>query len=490
MKIRLSKPLLVGGAVAVGAAGAIAFDYPHFDFGQKVQEQLQNLSWQLFGIGKPLTETAPAVPQPYRTAAQAASDQIELAKSLKAEYLTREAGNALDMMVLFPDAEKPTHIIGCVEGGRQAIGTWPDGTTKFNPSVQRIDIKTGAVETILRGMIACDPVKLTPWGTIIAGEETDDGGLYEIIDPLGTTNHTITNRAAGTVAAPGGAASANVAKRPALPVLAYEGIAILPSGITYLGDEERPGTTRKDADGGAVYKFVPAVPHPGGNIADLSQSPYVAGSNFAMQVSCVGNNQQVGQGCEIGAGAWIAIRGAFARNDADSLGATGYYRPEDMALDPYYADEAHPAAVRFCWANTGNEGAQNYGEVMCAVDTLPTVSSATRRTVITNRFIEGGGRFTQVDNLEFQPGTRNLFLIEDNANGDILSCLPDGADEDIKSDGCIFVASVKDQSAEPTGLVFSADGRTAWLSIQHSNDALMPKVDDYATDDLIKITAK
>jgi hypothetical protein len=240
----------------------------------------------------------------------------------------------------------------------------------------------------------------------------------------------------------------------------------------------------------AFPEAVPYRMHDGGLISDLSESPYVAGSVYAMQVSCIGNGQQAGQGCEIGAGAWIPVRGAFARKDADSLGATGYYRPEDMALDPDYGDTANPEAARFCWANTGAEDADNFGEVMCAVDRAPNSALATRRTVSTNRFIEGGGRFTQVDNLEFQPGTGILYLIEDNPNGDILACLPDGEDNDIKSDGCVFAVSLKDPSSEPTGLVFMGDGSKAFLAVQHSNDALLPNYDDYPTDDLVEISVK
>jgi len=48
--------------------------------------------------------------------------------------------------------------------------------------------------------------------------------------------------------------------------------------------------------------------------------------------------------------------------------------------------------------------------------------------------------------------------------------------------------SVVDSSAEPSGFTFSADGKTAYVSIQHSNDSLMPNHDDYATDDILKIT--
>jgi secreted PhoX family phosphatase len=79
-------------------------------------------------------------------------------------------------------------------------------------------------------------------------------------------------------------------------------------------------------------------------------------------------------------------------------------------------------------------------------------------------------------------------VVEDHENGDIFACLPDGADRDIKTDGCIRILSVRDSSAEPTGLLFSPDGTTAYLSIQHSTDDRMPLVDDYPTDDLLVIT--
>jgi secreted PhoX family phosphatase len=105
-----------------------------------------------------------------------------------------------------------------------------------------------------------------------------------------------------------------------------------------------------------------------------------------------------------------------------------------------------------------------------------------------NRFVEGDLDFNAFDNLAFQPTTGNLYVIEDHNNGDVFACLRDGADRDIKSDGCVKMLSVKDTSAEPTGFIFSPDGRTAFVSIQHSNDTNMPLVDGYATDDLLIIT--
>lgn len=125
---------------------------------------------------------------------------------------------------------------------------------------------------------------------------------------------------------------------------------------------------------------------------------------------------------------------------------------------------------------------------MCGVDSAPLTADADTRTVVVNRFVEGDTDANQFDNLEFQPKTGNVFVIEDHDNGDIWACLRDGKDRDIKTDGCVKMLSVKDSSAEPTGFIFTADGKTTYLSIQHTDDANMPNVDDYPTDDVIKIT--
>lgn len=324
---------------------------------------------------------------------------------------------------------------------------------------------------------------------MLVGEETNGGGAYEIIDPLNVTNHTVTNRAAGTIVDANGNPSANIVKRSALPAMAWEGIGMLPNGVVFAGDELRPGSPA-NADGGAMFKFVPTVPRAAnaGAISNLNQSPLAAGQVFAMQISCRNTTQQFGQGCEIGNGAWVPVNAATARADANTVGATGYYRPEDLELDPMFKDAANPDAVRFCWTNTGNEGAKNYGEVICGVDSAPLTASSTQRTVVVNRLLEGDIDFNQPDNIAFQPNTGNVYVIEDHPNGDIFACLPDGADRDIKTDGCIKIISLKDTSAEPTGFFFAPDGKTAYLTIMHSDDALMTPLDDYRTDDILKIT--
>jgi len=497
-KVSLAAALLTVPALPVQADDD---DNNGNDFGARIEQRLHRSSMHWFGIQGPLGPSAPPTTGAYRTSTQKAEDQVLIADSLKAEYLSRTIAHNADQFAFWPSDENPTHQIWCIEEFnpsviKNAAGQelfLPGGLVKkWMPGVQRINLRTGAVDTILRGTAGCDGLRRTPWGTILATEENDFGNAYEIIDPLNVTNQTIVDRVNGTVVDENGLPSMKIVKRPALGTFAWEGIAILPSGIVYAGDELRPGEpfagagNGPDGDGGAIFKFIPANPRTAtGPIGQLSESPFVAGNLYAMQVSCT-TGQQYGQGCEVGNGAWLSVNAANARTDAFKMGATGYYRPEDLELDPMYKDAA--GGIKICWMDTQNRGAQMYGELVCAVDNVPMAASSSQRTVVVNRLLEGDMDMNQHDNIEFQPLTGNVYVIEDNANGDIFACLPDGTDRDIKSDGCVKILSVKDSSAEPTGFKFTADGRTAYLSIQHSNDTNMPKVDDYGTDDLIKIT--
>lgn len=494
----LFKHTAIAAAVAAFGMNAKLGHADSADFGAHVEQQLKAKAEKLFGIEQPLSTSAPATTGAYRTAAQSAYDQVSVAKGLKVQYISRSSAQNADMMLLWPNGQNPTHIISAVEeSSPHKIGMLPSGIDKLTPSVQRVDLATGAAEIILRGLSSADGIRMTAWGTLLVSEENSSGNAYEIIDPLHVTNHTVINRALGTIVDADGNPSNRIVKRSALPTMAWEGIGMLANGVVIAGDELRPGSPG-NADGGAIFKFVPSIVYSpaSGPISDLEQSPLAAGRIYALQSSCVNNTQQFGQGCEIGLGAWIAVNATSARADANSSGATGFYRPEDLELDPLYSDAANPGAVRFCWTNTGNAEAGNYGEVMCGVDNEPLVTTFTdssgvlkpKRTTTINRFVEGDADFNQPDNIAFQPGTGNTYVIEDNPNGDIWACLPDGADRDVKSDGCVKILSVKDTSAEPTGFFFAPDGKTAYVNIQHSDDSNMPMLDDYGTDDLIKIT--
>jgi secreted PhoX family phosphatase len=64
-----------------------------------------------------------------------------------------------------------------------------------------------------------------------------------------------------------------------------------------------------------------------------------------------------------------------------------------------------------------------------------------------------------------------LYILEDNGPGDIWAVPLHGQPELVASQVLRF-ASLADCAAEPTGLYFDRDGRTAWVHVQHAGGAL------------------
>lgn len=463
--MRISATFACIGLVA-GATTLLAQD--PIDFGMEVQQMLQNRSQQLFGVGQPITQSAQG---PYTGSNSA--DAVLTARGLRVSVVSNATNPLADQIALWPSDENPTHLIMAIESGTTA------------PAVQIVTLNGDPntnVKTILIGLNGGDPIRRTPWGTILVGEEESDGGAYEIFDPLGiTTAVQVVNRATGQTSDP-----AHVVKRKALGALAYEGIAILPDGTMYYGDELRPSS---GVAGGSIYKFVSNQPYSGGApITDPTLSPFATGKIYGMRVG----DSDYGQGTEIGKGTWVAADAA-AYTDANgniNLRAfaaasklTGYYRPEDMDLDE---KALSTGKVKMCWTNTGRmsnggnsvvETGAIYGEVVCMEDNnnVPFVT----------RFYAGGPDANYFDNLDFQPKTGNMVVLEDGEvevvlpdgstelrGNDLWMLLPDGADRDVQSDGAIKIMSLKDTSSEPTGFIFDATGETAYVNLQHRSTNL------------------
>jgi len=365
-------------------------------------------------------------------------------------------GANTDQMALWPNDKHPTHLIVVNEQGTTEAG------------VQRISLSDGSVETILSGLTSGDPLRRTPWGTILAGEEGGTTGqMVEIIDPLGMTGVTY-DRVTGI--ATGGVGAANVAPRWALGRLSFEGLAMLPNGVVYYGDELRPGN---GVPGGGMYKFIPTNPYPldGAPITSLSQSPLASGQVYGLKLSRGSNN---GQGNNTGLGVWVMIPNsdnANLRAAGTGLGLSGFYRPEDADLDKR---ALNAGTVRFCVNNTGNETDNNYGETICINDGPLSESTTNVANPDLQFFILGNPQFAMMDNIAYN-GERNFWALNEDGEGptvghnnDIWACSQDGSDFDLLADSCARFASLNDLNAESTGGLFDGSGRKYYVSIQHN----------------------
>jgi hypothetical protein len=91
-----------------------------------------------------------------------------------------------------------------------------------------------------------DPATLTPWGTILTGEETTGGRLFEILDPYAERN------------ASGNDTEFQVVWRSTIPAVSHEGLRFDSTGNLYFIDENNSGS---------IYRFVPTGRGRGGSVA-------------------------------------------------------------------------------------------------------------------------------------------------------------------------------------------------------------------------------
>jgi len=463
---------VAAGVVVLGmATGAVAVD----DFGLRQQQETRSEARALFGVKQALTRSS----SDDLDAAQATAhpDRLfQLANGLEARVLTsttevgKMAGANVDMIALWPNDASPTHLVFCNE----------QGTT--DPGVQRLEIATGTVETIVTGTTSCDGVRRTAWGTVLFSEEAGGGPaggrVYELYEPLATTGVTI-NRTTG--AASGGTGAANVIVRPALGRLSFEGFGLYDSGLVYYGDENRP---LNGLPGGAIFKYVPTTPYLGGPLPAPADSPLASGTVSGLRLGKRSGNNDFGQGSETGLGTWIPV-GSGPDQDLRAktppppvgVGLTGFYRPEDLDID--LAAKA-AGQVRFCGPMTGNEEAKNFGKVVCFFDGNLADAAAGTSTPEAQNLIDNYPQFAMPDNIAYQPGRGNWIVHEDaettfqgtglgNHDNDLWSCLDDHADDNLLGDGCIRIATLRDLDAEWTGGIFDATGRHFYVSVQHNS---------------------
>lgn len=460
----------VVAAFAVASGWTQASDFA-IDFGKQVETLAKLESLPLFGFFAPLGASSTVS----LTADQANAHPTRLvtvARGLKVDVVSAASnlGPNIDMMALWPNDSAPTHIIACNEQGPAQVG------------VQRIRLSDGKAEDIISsGLTSCDPVEITAWGTVVVGEENGSNGrIFEILDPLATTGVTVSGSGASTATSD----PTHVQFVGALGQLSFEGISVLPNGVVYYQDENRPSAS---SAGGGYFKFIPANPWTGGaQIANLAASPLTSGEIYGLRLGRNSGNTDTGLGNHTGRGVWVDVGASSKLAPIDLRAAlttfklSAGYRPEDQDIDK---GALARGKVRVCGTNTGQDlpdttsnGDNNFGETFCITDGTIAESLANTAVPEFQLLISHFGDFGMPDNIAYQPGSGNWLIHEDGEgaqytparNNDIWACLDDGADADLQSDACVKVMTLNDLTAESTGGVFDAKGKAYYFSVQHN----------------------
>ena len=324
-------------------------------------------------------------------------------------------------------------------------------------SLSVVDLKTGmARELISRAdWEALDGIVWTPWHSILFTEEIGTPKRPDPDAPNATSGLVyelqLRRDDPSTVV--------RVDVRPMLGVLAHEGIEVDPQGNVYVIDENRTG---------AIYKFVPD------HYGDLS-----SGQLYVLKVM---NNAKTGEA------EWVALdmgqAQISARVTARAKGATEYCRPEDIERIGETLYVALTCEDVNDPANTDGPGAILAVNMGWKPAARYVVAPGKNVPVEVKPYVDADGHavpgvtgFTHPDNLASGPdGT--LWIVEDNEWSDIWVFDPRSADAngDGYRDGMHLFASLKDKSAEGSGIYFGTDPHTLFVNVQHSgtgNDKTM-----------------
>ena len=268
----------------------------------------------------------------------------------------------------------------------------------------------GMVETILTGTSSCDPVRRTPWGTIIVGEEvgTRAGWLLEIINPLAHDGRPL--QPGRPVRSRRHRRRQRRDARRRRPTVVRRDRALPERRHVLRRREPAPARARRAAPTSSSF---PTSPWPGGApITNLPSPRSRRRQRLRPAPRQARGNTDYGQGTNTGLGTWIEVVDA---SDNANLRAAAADAQADRLL-PARGPRHRPSRpsptgnVRFCGNNTGNESDDhNWGETICVTDgTLERRRRPTPRLPEVQYFVIGTPELAMMDNIAYQPGAREL----------------------------------------------------------------------------------
>ena len=384
--------------------------------------------------------------------------------------------------------------------------------TNGNSGVIRFDKQTGVATLIAQpgNGQRFDMARFTPWGTVVAAEETaprtgiaplapsaKNGVVYEVINPLGNPN------------------DANPANRPtvvartALGSLAHEGYAQDKNGNIYLGDENFPG---------ALLRFVPKNNASNFDPKNPDTSPLAKGQLFALSIP--NPTLAPGGGTIGGTGTWVPLNDSNgaplpgitdptvdARQAVADLNAAGkniaaFNRPEDIDI----RTSANGRTFLFTGA-TGAAVPDLSGNVLSIELTDPEAPVvrvfAGQNTIDAATGLPAGRGFIQPDNIAVDPFSGTVCFTEDIGNSsnptngsppafpnngnnpvDDLLCARD-ANFDGVAESISRLATLATNFAEPTGLLFDPFvPNQLYVNVQHAATGSVNQFGNFVPDGL------
>ena len=313
-----------------------------------------------------------------------------------------------------------------------------------NGSVSVIDLETGVTKTIAQraDWESLDAMAWTPWGTLLAAEETNASRFKDPQYPQavgGLVYELVPNKSDPTVIG-------QIIARPAIGSKSHEGMRFDSQGNLYSISERTPGY---------IFKFVPDTK------GDLS-----SGQTYVLKVVRP-------DGDRTGDAEWIPLDRAAVQIDAsaaaDAIGATGYGRPEDVETATSTGNNHGGTNVLYVAITSEHR--------VLEIDLREPAGGSAHATAHVSDYVRVGlnttTEFSMPDNLALDRAG-NLYIAEDPGgtfpgkhSGDDIWVATPNRESHGPASSVIRFASLTDCDAEPTGIYFETTGDRLFVNVQH-----------------------